>query len=452
MRIGIHVFRKDLRVVDNYALNQLSQVVDKVIGVFIFDSKQFFVTPSNKAYYSPRAAQFILDSVHDLNQQCDEKLLMLSGDPIVCIESLLKIIQPQTLSFNADFTAYALKRDKEIVSLCDRFNVECIINEDDQSILPLCNITKQDSSAYMVFGPFYKLCAKQKPQQIMKRKVTWTKAKHFKNAHINSIENNFLTGGRKEALKRLNKLQNLPSSDNISNETSHLSPYLNCGCISVREVYWSFKTKQFDEDAIRSLTWRDFFLSIFKNQPYANSYTRHIDDRYDKVDWPSVNKHEWNKFIKSETGFVLIDAIMKELQQTGYINNRCRLILGVFWIRYMLISPLNKQYGSQVWFSKLLIDCSASQNKLNHQWLIGDLDLSGRRFAQKGSSALTGRMMRIDNDMIKKFDPEYKYIKRWMTEYAELSVKECKAYTKTIQTMFDWKQRYQQYAKLFKKI
>ena len=109
---------------------------------------------------------------------------------------------------------------------------------------------------------------------------------------------------------------------------------------------------------IKQLIWRDFFLQAYNNLENAKRFNRHIDDRFDNIKWKSNNevKDYWKKLIDSKTGFLLIDAGMNELKQTGYLHNRCRLIIGYFWTKYLLINPFNPIYGSQVGFSKYLVD------------------------------------------------------------------------------------------------
>jgi deoxyribodipyrimidine photo-lyase len=183
----------------------------------------------------------------------------------------------------------------------------------------------------------------------------------------------------------------------------------------------------------------------------GNAY-KHIDDRYDKLKWKKVSITEWNHFIESTTGYLLIDAIMNELIQTGYIGNRARLLLATFWTKYLLIDPFDLEYGAQAGFSRYLIDCSTSQNKMNHQWVIGDLDLSGHRFCMKGTSPLSGRVIRIDNGIISKYDPQFEYIKKWIPQYKNKSVKEMKLIVKNINPIFNWKDRYSMYTDMFSKL
>jgi deoxyribodipyrimidine photo-lyase len=238
-------------------------------------------------------------------------------------------------------------------------------------------------------------------------------------------------------------------TDLLIQETSMLSAYLNNGCVSIREAYYTFKQKNGpSSESLRSIAWRDFFLCIYRFAEGGNEH-RHIDRRYDQIKWPKLKETEWKRFIQCNTGFLLVDAAIAELLQTGYINNRARLILGTFWIKYLMIDPFDQKYGSQTGFSRLLIDCSSSQNKLNHQWIISDLDFAGRRFGMKGTHPLTGRMIRVDNEMIKRYDPNYEYISKWIPLFKGKELKEQKKIMKETKPMYEWRDRYMEYAKLF---
>ena len=160
--IGIHIFRKDLRIVDNLALNELSKKVDTIIPIFILDPKQIKKNSANKNYFSPRAARFILDCLIELNTLCSNNLCILQGVPSAVLPAFLKQVNPKCVSFNADYTEYALARDNQIVSMCDKLGIECVINYDDQSLVPMDNLIKKDSTPYMVFGAFYKNAIKYK--------------------------------------------------------------------------------------------------------------------------------------------------------------------------------------------------------------------------------------------------------------------------------------------------
>jgi deoxyribodipyrimidine photo-lyase len=326
------------------------------------------------------------------------------------------------------------------------------VNEDDQTLVPMHSSVKRDGSPYLVYGSFFKKVSTfsiAKPKTSTSR-ISWIKSNiRLRPFRWVEVKQKTLKGGRQEALARLNAIRmtdaNKPS-ELLLHKSTHLSPYLNLGCVSVREVYGKRK------ELLRSLVWRDFFLCIYRFAKTGNDYNKHIDERYDRLKWPKLKKAEWDRFMECKTGFLLVDATLAELLQSGLLNNRARLILSTFWIKYLMVSPFDKQYGSQIWFSKLLIDCSASQNKLNHQWVIGDLDLAGRRFKSKGTHPLTGRMIRIDNGMIKRYDPEYSYIKKWIPAFKDLSITECKTRMKQLTPIYEWRDRYMKYAKLFDKL
>lgn len=443
--ISIHWFRKDLRLTDNNALNELAQHVNNVVGVFIFDPKQ--ITRSD--HYSARAAQFVIDSVNDLNDQLSGNLVIAYDDPSVVIDHLLSVLRPAYLSFNADFTPYSIKRDTDILRACAQHNVRTIVNEDDQTLIPMRSLVKKDGSPYLVYGSFFKKLSSYSIAKPSRSRISWIKPNvHLRRDPIrwSLVQQKTLEGGRSEALTRLKAMHKIEPSELLFHKTTQLSAYLNLGCISIREVYGA------SNESLRSVAWRDFFLCVYRFAKNGNNYTKHIDERYDKLKWPKVKRSEWSKFMKCTTGFLLVDATMEELVQSGSINNRARLILSTFWIKYLMICPFDKQYGSQIWFSRLLIDCSACQNKLNHQWVIGDLDLSGRRFKMADTHPLTGRMIRVDNGMIKRYDPEFLYIKKWIPAFKELSLKECKSRVKNTTPMYEWRDRYLAYAKLFEKI
>jgi len=319
----------------------------------------------------------------------------------------------------------------------------------------------------MVYGSFYKNAIKtkvNKPENInnlnkfkkVEDIIDFTKYKINNNSlskYYKENKNINRRGGREVLLSKLNrKKSNTNNRDYLNYKSYEISAGLNFGCISIRECYYKIN----DETIIRQLYWRDFYMCILRYIPYATSYKRHIDNRFDKLKWSNSKKY-WKLLIESKTGFLMIDAGMRQLIKTGYINNRMRLLLGTFWIKYLLIHPFHSKYGSQVGFSKYLVDCNTSQNKLNHQWFM-DLDLSGRRFSKSGCNPLTGRMIRVDNEMIKKYDPDCEYIKYWMPELNEISNKELykwneeiqKKYNIHVKPIFEWEARYMDYCKLFK--
>lgn len=127
---------------------------------------------------------------------------------------------------------------------------------------------------------------------------------------------------------------------------------------------------------------------------------------------------------------------MNELRITGFINGRSRILLGIFWTKYLLLNPFNKKYGSFFCFSRLLIDAiGPTQNKMNHHWLT-ELDYAGKKYGKKGYP-LSGRYFDISNHNIKKYDPEFIYIKKWIPKLSHLSIVEIKHFVASQKTIFN---------------
>jgi deoxyribodipyrimidine photo-lyase len=453
-KIGIFIFRKDLRIYDNLALYDLYNSVDKIILIFILDDTQIIETTKNKNYRSNSAVQFICESLIDLNKQCNNKLHLLFGDPELIIQYVIKEIKPDYIAFNSDFTQYAIKRDTKIIKICKSNNIEVITNDYDQILVPFEKIIKPDKTPYMIFGAFYKNAIKHKvnhtiniksnkfieSNKFIKYKFTFNKLSSLYDYNKDLLQN----GGRSIALKRLNVYdkKNFKNRDFLTTETFHISAHMNFGCISIREFYEKYKN---DKAIISQIYWRDFYQCILKYHPNGNDYN-FLDDRFKKIKWKSNDK-EWKLMIESKTGFHLIDAGMKELITTGFIHNRMRLLLAQFWIKYLMINCFDSKYGSHVGFSKYLVDATCSQNKLNHSFVISELDLPGRRFIKPKSNPLTGRQMSIDNKMIKKYDPTCEYIKKWLPHLKDKTPRELindKDY------IFDPIKRYEDYCKMLK--
>jgi len=468
-KLGIFIFRKDFRLYDNLALIELSKNCDNIIPIFIFDNYQIDITDHNKYYRSNNAIQFLCESLIDLNKQLDNKLMFFKGEPIKILEKIIKKLKSNNnliFGFNLDFTKYAIKRDNDIIKLLKYNKIELITCDHDHTLIPFENMIKKDKSAYMVYGSFYKNAIKTKVNNSIKnnfKKYIKNNNLDFNRISINDFkklykENKNIAqhGGRSIALKKINNLsvyKNYSKNrDYLDFNTYQISAALNFGCVSIREFYHIIKK---NIDIKKQLYWRDYYTCILRYIPNANSYSLMIDPRFNKVKWTNIFKY-WNKLMESKTGFLIVDAGMRELIKTGYIGNRVRLILGTFWIKYLLINPLHSKYGSQVGFSRFLVDCNTSQNKLNHQWFT-DLDLSGRRFSKHGCNSLTGRMMRIDNEVIKKFDADCNYIKTWLPELKDIPNKDLYKWDEKIQKkynihyapIFNWEEQYLKYCKLF---
>lgn len=439
----LFIFRRDLRLCDNQGLNLIDS--EEILPVFLLDPQQVFKSNRNKHFFSTNALQFMCESLVDLDKHLHQKksrLVILLDDPISSIEYLVQKFKPSGVVFNADWSAYALKRDEDIQKVCKNNNIPIQICTSDSTLHPLSDLTKSSGEAYLQFGAFYKNAFKHghpvlpvthkaifmKNIPVLKNEISATQLQK----RLYAINDNIAQrGGRSHALKKLKNIQSQSKynlmRDRLDYSTSMLSGALNFGCISIREAYFTFiKNLGKQTELLKQLYWRDFFLHIVAVNPLARSFSRHIDSKFDKIKWEVDElkiKEEFNALWNSKTGFLIVDAAIAEMRSTGFMHNRARMIVGVFWTKYLRIHILHEKYGSQVGFSSQLLDAiGPSQNKLNHHW-ITELDLSGRRYAPKGRP-LAGRPMNISNSMIKKWDPDAKYIKKWLPHLKDVPVKE----------------------------
>lgn len=462
--IGIYIFRRDLRLYDNKAFISLSHKTDIILPIFILDPFQINTTSHNKHYISNNAIQFMCESLIDLNKQLDNNLNLLYGNPSTCLEEIIQSLLTKydtpniILAFNNDFSQYSYKRDKELFDVAYKYSLDIITDSNDMSLIDLSKL-----NPYKQYGAFYKkalsICV-DKPNN--PNKTTFIKhftissysIKNLKKFYKNNT-NLAQNGGRTKALQRLNSLQNFSQYDKnrdiLSYNTTNLSAYLNFGCLSIREVYQHMKNLNLN-GLIKQLYWRDFFLQILIKIHNANSFNTYIDERYNKLKWNN-NPNDWNKLMDSKTGFLIVDAAINEMKITGFMHNRARMIVGYFWTKYLLIDSYHPIYGSQVGFSKYLVDAiGCSQNKLNHAW-ITELDYPGKRYAPKGVP-LAGRPMDISNSIIKKFDPTCEYIKKWLPHMQHIPIKKIfkwdEDYDEIIHPgpMFNPKERYREWINL----
>jgi deoxyribodipyrimidine photo-lyase len=248
-------------------------------------------------------------------------------------------------------------------------------------------------------------------------------------------------GGRSHGLKILKSLKNFKEynekRDILSYNTTRLSAHLNFGTISEREFYESLVEHLGNStQLINQIIWRDYYLTLNRYLPNCNSYDTHMDTRFNKLKWldnytgqntkfkSKRNEQaykEWETMMDSKTGFLIIDAAIQEIKKTGFMHNRCRMIVGTFSVKYLQINPLCRYVGLNDWFSRHLVDCIVSQNKLNCQW-VTELDFPGKKFAPS-TSVIAGRPMNVSNEMIKKWDPTCEYIKKWLPHLKDIDNK-----------------------------
>lgn len=413
MKYTIFIFRRDLRLIDNKGLIYAIRNYSKIIPIFIFTPEQ--VTDKNK-YKSNNAIQFMCESLHELNkelQKYNSKLHIFYGDNIKVLLKIIQTIDIESIIFNMDYTPYALKRDRSIQKLCRDNNIECHVLE-DYLLAPMGTMKKKDGEPYTIFTPFKNNGLKNsidKPIKIKLNNLTKINGlDETKMIHYDINENILVNGGRKNGLSQLKKIKDqrgYNKTRNILNiRSSHLSAYIKFGCISIREVYWKIINELgSDNDLLGQLFWREFYYYIAFFFPRVLK-GKNFNEKYDGIKW-KWSKTNYDAWCNGQTGYPVVDAGMRELNETGFMHNRARLITSNFLNRIMGMD----WRWSELYYAKMLTDYDPAVNSGNHQW-IASVGVDPKPYFQ-----------RLFNPWLqsKKFDPEAKYIKKWIPELKDVS-------------------------------
>ncbi len=414
---SIFIFRRDLRLHDNIGLINAHKMSKTVIPIFIFTKTQL---EKNK-YKSDNAVQFMIESLEDLNDQLKEKesrLYYFFGDVNDIIKEICKTRKIDAIFINIDYTPFAIKRDSSIKHFCQQNNINFHPFE-DALLQPVKSVTNGDGNVYLKFTPYFRKASKEKIDEPIKyqfRNFASTRLSfdEYKKSIHNFYEKNYrivVNGGRTEGLKILSNIKNFKKYNDTRNDlntnTTRLSAYIRFGCLSIREVYYKFKdvlgTKN---DLIKQLFWREFYYNIATAYPDTIPPKKEaLKPQYDKIKW-EYSKHNFNAWKKGITGFPIVDAAMREMNETGFMHNRGRLIVSSFLIK---ILRLDWREGEE-YFSQKLVDHDIIQNTSNWQWAAGCGSDSQPYF-------------RIFNPWLqsKHHDPDCEYIKKWIPELKDIA-------------------------------
>ncbi len=414
---SLFLFRRDLRIEDNTGLINASKLSSQVFPCFIWDSK--IISKSNPKFSEFRL-EFLKECLLDLDSSLREKkskLYVFSGNYEKVIQKIIKEIGINAIFMNKDFSPFGIKRERKIEKICNEIKIDYILTQDLLLHDP-DDIKTLKGEPYKVFSAFFRK-ARELPVRIPQK----YQFKNFANQKIKfeSETKNFLEkdkkislpskGGRRTCLrllKNLKKLNNYDVDRNFpaKNATSSLSPHNKFGTCSIREIFLECK-KQLgaDHTIISELYWRDFFTYLMYHFPY--SFSKEFIVNFQKIQW-SKDKVKFSKWAKGETGFPIVDAGMRELNETGLMHNRVRMIVASFLTKDL---HLDWRLGEEYFASKLL-DYDTCVNVGNWQWS-----------ASTGADAQP--WFRVFNPWIqqKKFDPECIYIKKWIPELRDISTK-----------------------------
>lgn len=430
--VNLFIFRRDLRIQDNLALEELYKQAPStpILLLFIFNPIQ--ISADKNAYFCANSVQFMVESLKDLKKECRDRLHFLHGYDISIMDQLLKNFIIQGVGFNADYTPFAKTRDAQLKTWCESKNIPLFVSE-DYTMFPMHSITTESSpKPYEVYTPFYKKCL---------TKVNTIRAPSTSVSHVNFYEGKVsgvvknidvyygekanerlkVHGGRenaREILARISRrdflnyasVRDFPALD----RTTKLSAYLKFGCVSIREVFDAMKKAYgVHHGLVRELFWREFYAHITYHYPkildgQIGGVNHVFKERYEDIKW-EFHKDFWERWCVGKTGFPLVDAGMRQLNTTGYQHNRCRMITSMFLTKDLAIDWRK----GEKYFAQHLVDYDPASNNGGWQWC-----------SSTGTDSQP--YFRVLSPMLQaqRFDKDVVYIREWIPELRNVPAKD----------------------------
>jgi deoxyribodipyrimidine photo-lyase len=405
-KVSLFWFRRDLRLEDNKALNAALNSGNIVLPLFIFDQEIL-----NKLEVNDARVAFIHQCLESINRKLTalrSGLSVYTGRPSDVFKKLLAEFDLEAVYTNADYEPYALKRDSEISDLLGKHNIP-LRTFKDQVIFEPNEVLKGDGQPYLVYTPYMKswraklaetaitIDSEFKGGNLIQRETfPWISLRElgFEKSAI-TVQNADLSSS---LIDNYQANRNTPSKSG----TSRLGPHLRFGTVSIRKmIMLGLESK--DDTFLKELVWREFFMQILFHFPHSS--TQCFKPQYDRIEWRN-NPEEFQKWCEGQTGYPLVDAGMRELNATGFMHNRVRMLVGSFLCKHLLIDwRLGEAY-----FASKLLDYEMSSNVGNWQWVAGC-----------GVDAAPYFRIFNPHTQIDKFDPKHLYIKKWVPELNELT-------------------------------
>ena len=401
-KISIFWFRRDLRLKDNHGLFQALESGKKVLPIFIFD-EDILDLLENK---SDKRVDFIVQALQTLNSFLKSKnkgIKIFKGKPLEIYKKLTENYEIEAVYSNEDYEPYAIKRDQEIADFLASKNIN-FHQFKDQVIFHKDEIVKADKKPYTVYTPYSKLWLNEFQKIDLQgfpseKKLDILLEIPFEELKIEYIgfQKTDLTFEVPEAdlhiIKTYEETRNFPAVKG----TTQLGVHLRFGTISVRKL--AKIAKENNLTFLKELIWREFFMQILYHFPKVVNHS--FKSKYDAIPWEN-NPEFLEKWKAGKTGFPIVDAGMRELNATGFMHNRVRMITASFLIKHLLT---DWRIG-EAYFAEKLMDYDLSANNGNWQWC-----------ASSGCDAAPYFRIFNPEEQQKKFDPDFKYIKKWIPEF-----------------------------------
>lgn len=398
--VNIFWFRRDLRLEDNSGLyNALSEKLP-VLPIFIFDSEILDKLPKNDS-----RVNFIHHTISNINQQLKKHnsgIAIYHGKPLDIFKNLIEKFKIENVFTNRDYEPYATERDTIVSEFLNSKNIHFKTFK-DQVIFEKSEVVKDDGKPYVVYTPFSKKWMERlKSEDVQPYKSEDLLDNCLKNTslpYLSLSDIGFKQSDIKVAdyevdnslIDHYEATRNFPAKD----ETSRVGPHLRFGTISIRKLV-DKASKRENITYLKELIWREFFMQILWHFPHTAS--KSFKPQYDRIEWRN-NEEEFKKWCEGNTGYPLVDAGMRQLNNSGFMHNRVRMLVGSFLCKHLLI---DWRWG-EAYFAEKLHDYEMASNVGNWQWVAGC-----------GVDAAPYFRIFNPTTQIDKFDKDHKYIKKWV--------------------------------------
>jgi deoxyribodipyrimidine photo-lyase len=407
-KTNIFWFRRDLRLDDNRGFYEALKSDSSVLPIFIFDSEILDTLPKNDSRVT-----FIHETLQHMSKTLREgynsSIAMFHGKPKDIYEQLLKNYDIDVVYTNHDYEPYATERDTEIRSFLGAHDIEFKTYK-DQVIFEKSEVVKKDGDPYKVYTPYmrtWKEKFKTIDFKIYETEVYFIKLiKDIDLPNLSLESMGFETSNQPIApyevtpnlIQRYEDTRNYPAKDS----TSRLGPHLRFGTVSVRKMVEK-AIAETNEIFWQELIWREFFMQILWHFPHTAKAA--FKPKYDRIEWRN-NENEFKQWCEGLTGYPLVDAGMRQLNETGFMHNRVRMLVGSFLCKHLLI---DWRWG-EAYFAEKLHDYDMSSNIGNWQWVAGT-----------GVDAAPYFRIFNPTSQIQKFDKGLDYINKWVPDFQELT-------------------------------
>jgi deoxyribodipyrimidine photo-lyase len=402
-KVSVFWFRRDLRLIDNKGLYHALLSEFPVLPVFIFDTAILGKIQQN----DDARVSFIYDAIQKLKAELEKQgtsLRVFHSSPADAFSELIGEHDVQAVYANKDYEPYAISRDMEVSALLNKTGAKLLLVK-DHVIFEEDEVVKDNGEPYTVFTPYSRKWKQMlddvhiSPVPSEKMVAGYFRTSPYPLPGLNSL------GFKKSSIeaplpviseqiiKNYAAVRDYPAVAG----TSRLGVHLRFGTISIRELVCT--AKDISEVFLNELIWREFFSAILWHFPYVENSA--FKPKYNYISWRN-NEEEFERWCRGETGYPMVDAGMRQLNATGFMHNRVRMVTAGFLVKHLLI---DWRWG-EAYFAEKLLDYDLASNNGNWQWAAGT-----------GCDAAPWFRIFNPETQQKKFDPKDEYVKKWVPEW-----------------------------------